>query len=37
MCEHREVVIVVLQAFAKVEVIGYKCQKCGEIVKIEYK
>ena len=33
-CLHTETVIVVLNAFAMVEVIGHKCEACGEIVKI---
>lgn len=33
-CPHSNTVIVVLDAFAMVEVIGHKCEACGEIVKI---
>jgi hypothetical protein len=33
-CPHTTTVIVVLEAFAMVEVIGHKCTQCQEIVKI---
>ena len=32
-CQHKKTTIVVLSAFAAVEVIGYKCTKCGKIIK----
>lgn len=32
-CNHKQTTIVVVDAFAIVEVIGYKCTKCGEIVR----
>jgi len=34
MCTHQHTTIVVLEAFAMFEKIGYKCTQCEEIIEI---